>query len=395
MAKKEKIEKITETEAQKEVEKFLGGGVIFFDGDQNVDTEAIAIPTGSPGLDEAIGIGGIPSGRIIQLAGQESSGKTMLALSIIKNYLDLDPENTALFIDAEFTYDKKWAESQGVDTKRVIVMKTNKAKEIFESLIGVTKKNSVTGKISKSFKGILEYVKEGADPRFKKLGVIVLDSIAVLETPLEEAAEIGKANMAPVPRFLSTELKKLTPMLADANVAFIAINQVRVDMGKMFGDPSTSPGGKAFKHACSVMVNMAPIFSAESSILDEYKQKIGQKVRAKIMKNKVGQPFKTTEYSIIFKKGIVNTEEELLDLGVKYGKIIRPNNVSYEINGEKIKGRDNTIEYLKENKEYTKLLAEQIIATYKLGEEPVVVAEIEDDEEVMSIDDLISFDGGE
>ena len=191
--------KITATDAEKEIIKFFGEDTIFFDG--NISTKYEAVSTGSPMLDEAIGIGGIPMGRVTQLAGQESSGKTMLALSCIKSYLDSNPDNTALFIDAEYTYDPEWAKNQGVDISRVMVIKTNDAKAIFEGLIGTTTVNSNTKKVSKKMKGILDHVIEGVDPRFKNLGIIVLDSIAVLNTPLEIAANIGKANMAPIPRF--------------------------------------------------------------------------------------------------------------------------------------------------------------------------------------------------
>ena len=333
--------KLTATEAEKEIASFFGEDTIFFDG--NISTKYDAISTGSPMLDEAIGIGGMPMGRITQLAGQESSGKTMLALSCIKNYLDQNPENTALFIDAEYTYDPEWARSQGVDISRVMVIKTNDAKAIFEGLIGTMKVNSKTKKASKNMKGILDHVIEGRDPRFKNLGIIVLDSIAVLNTPLEVSADIGKANMAPIPRFLSTELKKLTPVVAQANVAFIGINQVRVNLGQMFGDPTTSPGGKALKHACSLMLNMAPVFSADSVIKDEEGSRVGHTVRAKIQKNKVGAPFRQAEYKVEYKKGIVNTEEEVFDLSVKYGLIERPSSQSYLVGGEKIRGRDKAL----------------------------------------------------
>ena len=302
--------KLSMSEAEKEVIKFFGEDTVFFDG--NISTRYEAISTGSPKLDEAIGIGGIPMGRITQFAGQESSGKTMLALSCIKSYLDANPNNTALFVDAEYTYDPEWARSQGVDISRVMVIKTNDAKAIFEGLIGTMKTNSKTKKVSKNMKGILDYVIEGEDPRFKDLGIIVLDSIAVLNTPLEISADIGKANMAPIPRFLSTELKKLTPIVAQANVAFIGINQVRVNLGQMFGDPTTSPGGKALKHACSLMINMAPVFGADSVIKNDDGDKIGHTVRAKIQKNKVGAPYRQAEYKVKYKKGIVNIEEELL-----------------------------------------------------------------------------------
>lgn len=340
--------KISASDAEKEISKFFGEDTIFFDG--NIATRYDSISTGSPALDEAIGIGGIPMGRITQLAGKESSGKTMLALSCIKEFLDKNPENTALFIDAEYTYDPAWAEKQGVDTSRVMVIKTNDAKTIFEGLIGKVKVNSVTKKVSKSMRGILDHVIEGVDPRFKNLGIIVLDSIAVLNTPMEISSDIGKANMAPIPRFLSTELKKLTPVVAQANVAFIGINQVRVNLGQMFGDPSTSPGGKALKHACSLMLNMAPVLTSEAVIKNSDGDKVGHTVRAKIQKNKVGAPFRQAEYRVEYEKGIVDQQIEIFDLAIKYGLITRPNNQNYVIAGEKIRGRDAALKYFAEDK---------------------------------------------
>lgn len=333
--------KIDMSDAEKELLKFFGTDTVFLDGDVKVCSYDY-IRTGSPSLDRAIGIGGIPRGRITQLAGKESSGKTMLALSCIKNYLDENPGNTALFIDAEFTYDPEWASSLGVDVSRVMVIKTNDAKKIFEGLIGIrTIKN---GKTSVKMKGILDHVIDGENDKFKNLGIIVLDSIAVLNTPIEAGADIGKANMAPIPRFLSTELKKLTPIVAQANVAFIGINQVRVNLGQMFGDPTSSPGGKALKHACSLMINMAPITGADSVILDNSGDRVGHMVRAKIGKNKVGSPFKKAEYSIEYLKGPVNTENEILSLGVELGIIERPNNRTYIINNEKYTSKDLALE---------------------------------------------------
>jgi recombination protein RecA len=356
--------RISESEAEREIKKFFGEDSVFFDGNIDAIGKYEAISTGSPSLDEAIGIGGIPRGRITQLAGKESSGKTMLSLSCIKSYLDDNPNNTALFIDAEYTYDPEWATSQGVDTSRVMVIKTNDAKQIFEGLLGTVKVNSVTKKLSKKMKGILDYVEEGTDPRFKDLGIIVLDSIAVLNTPLELAADIGKANMAPIPRFLSTELKKLTPQVAKANVAFIGINQVRVNLGQHFGDPATSPGGKALKHACSLMINMAPMFGADNIIKDKNDSRIGHRVRAKVEKNKVGKPFQKAEYFVEYLKGVVNTEEEVFNLALKYDLIERPNSQNYIIDGEKIRGRDTALEAFAKNKAYMNLIEEKIRDTY-------------------------------
>ena len=373
--------KITATEAEREIVKFFGEDTIFFDG--NISTKYEAVSTGSPKLDEAIGIGGIPMGRITQLAGQESSGKTMLALSCIKSYLDANPDNTALFIDAEYTYDPEWAKSQGVDISRVMVIKTNDAKAIFEGLIGTTSVNANTKKVSKKMKGILDHVIEGTDSRFKNLGIIVLDSIAVLNTPLEIAANIGKANMAPIPRFLSTELKKLTPVVAKANVAFIGINQVRVNIGQMFGDPTTSPGGKALKHACSLMINMAPVFGADSVIKDSAGSRIGHTVRAKIQKNKVGAPFRQAEYKVEYVKGIVNIEGEVFDLAVKYGLIERPSNQSYLVNGEKIRGRDNAVSSFSEDTDLVEDYNNTVRDIY-LGNEESIAAKGKEPEDAVN-----------
>ena len=345
--------KLSMSDAQKEILKFFGEDSIFFDGNIQTFNVENAIPTGSVGLDEAIGIGGIPRGRIIQLAGKESSGKTMLSLSCIKNYLDQNPENTAMFIDAEYTYDPEWASKLGVDVSRVMVLKTNDAAKIFDGLIGIP--GAKPGK--KKMKGILDHIAEGSDPKFKNMGIIVLDSIAVLSTPTEVGSVAGKHNIASVARFLSNELKKLTPEVAKANVAFVGINQVRVNVGQMFGDPTSSPGGKALKHACSLMVNMAPISGADSYVVNEDGDRVGHKVRAKIGKNKVGSPFGKAEYTIQYLTGIVNQSEELLDLSVKYSIITRPNNQSYEYMGESVRGRANMINKINESEDlYTEIL---------------------------------------
>jgi recombination protein RecA len=332
--------RISESEAQKEMAKHFGADSFFISGDDVIMSKTMHIRTGSPSLDEALGIGGIPRGRIVQLAGKESSGKTMLALSCIKNYLNENPENTAMFIDAEFTYDPDWATSLGVDTSRVMVVKSNEAKKIFDGLIGVPNPNSKVGK--KKMRGVLDFVKEGTDPKFSKLGIIVLDSVAVLSTPQEEDSEAGKMNVASLARFLTVELKKLTPVLADTNVTFIGINQLRENIGVMYGPTTSSPGGRALKHACSVMIEMSPI--GGSAVEDSEGVRIGHKVRASVAKNKVGKPFGKAEYSIEYVKGMVGVEEELLDMGIRHGIVGRPNNVMYEISGESFRGRSAAVE---------------------------------------------------
>ena len=166
---------------------------------------------------------------------------------------------------------------------------------------------------------------------------------------------------------MSTELKKLTPVVAQANVAFIGINQVRVNLGQMFGDPSTSPGGKALKHACSLMLNMAPVFSSDSVIKSESGEKIGHTVRAKIQKNKVGAPFRQAEYKVEYEKGIVEQGCEIFDLAIKYNLIDRPNNQSYIVDGEKIRGRDAAVTVLCSNNSLLQEYDEKIREMYLSG----------------------------
>lgn len=225
------------SEGEKDLLSLFGEDTLYLDGDIGTVGAYEIIRTGSPSLDYALGIGGMPRGRIIQLAGKESSGKTLLSMLCMKSWLNENPDNTVMFIDAEYTYDANWARSLGVDTSRVIVAKTNDAKKIFEGLLGKMTVNKTTGKASKSVKGVLDLVKEGVDPRFKNLGLVVLDSVAAMNTPMEADAAVAKQHMAPMPRFLSTELKKLTPAIADANVTMIFINQVRTDPGVMYGNP--------------------------------------------------------------------------------------------------------------------------------------------------------------
>ena len=365
--------KMSQSEAEKEMAKFFGEDSIFFSGDKIIMNKVEHIKTGSPMLDECLGIGGIPRGRIIQLAGKESSGKTMLALSCIKNYLNQNPENTAMFIDAEFTYDPEWAESLGVDTSRVMVIKTNEAKKIFDGLIGIPNPNSKVGK--KKMKGILDFVKEGEDPKFKNLGIIILDSVAVLSTPQEEDSEAGKMNVASLARFLTVELKKLTPVLAESNVTFIGINQLRENIGVMYGPNTSSPGGRALKHACSVMIEMAPI--GGSAFEDENGTRVGHKVRASVRKNKVGKPFGKAEYSIKYTEGMINTEEELVELGIKYNIIERPNNVTYVIGEENFRGRAKVAEHVKEFSSNM----EETIRKHYLDKDKVALIEDDDNEE--------------
>jgi len=300
------------------------------------------ITSGSIALDDILGVWGLPKGRIIQYAGKESSGKTLMSLMAIKEWQMLDPDNWAVFIDAEYTYNKAWAEKLGVDNDRVFLIKENDGVKIFTALCGVPHKE--LGK-EKAKPGILDM--EAEEP--SGLGIIVLDSVAAMQAPVESTKTVGNTNMAPMGRFLPDALKRLTPLLSKTGVAFIAINQVRVDLGKMFGDPTSTPGGKAWKHYCSVMLHFTSSESKESWFLDDNGTKYGHIVGARVDKNKVACPNSKCNFDVKYESGISNRHKEVFDIGVKYGVIQRPNNVSYLYEDYKWKGKEACIKAILEN----------------------------------------------
>lgn len=308
--------------------------------------------TGSYVLDEAIGIWGLPSGRIVQYAGKESTGKTMMSLIAIKEWQMLDPENWAIFIDAEGTFDLSWVQSLGIDIDRLFLIATNDGIDIWTQLCGVPNKEFNK---PKSKPGILDLERE--EP--SGLGLIILDSIASIKTPIEMTRQIGNVNIAPMGRFLPDALRRLIPLLSQTGVTFIAINQVRVDMSIMFGDPETTPGGKAWKHACTIMVNFARSISKKTHFIDEDTgRRIGHIASARIDKNKVSFPGCSCNFDIKYIEGIVNRHKEIGELAIMYGIVERPNNRTYIYGDNKWTSRDNFFEALEDENLNIKLLAE-------------------------------------
>lgn len=328
----------------------------FFREDSEFVADVKTIASGSPSLDDALGVGGLPCGRIIQYAGKESSGKTLMSLMAIREWQKLNPKNWAFFIDAEYTLDLSWAQQLGVDTssKRLIIYKENGGAKIFSRLCGIPNKEPEKPKTKP---GLLDIVKAQGGSENSGLGIIVLDSIAAIAPPMEMSSAPGKPNIALLGRFLPPELRKLTPLLAETGVMFIAINQVRTDPGKMWGDPTTTPGGSALKHYHSAMVHFIPLGSADSKIIENGVQ-VGHRVKARMDKNKVAPPFKSGEFDIRYTEGLTNKHIEAADLAIKYGVINRPNNVMYEYGDQKIKGKNNFYNYVLENEFTEKLIQE-------------------------------------
>jgi len=278
----------------------------------NVD----AIPTGSIGLDDALGIGGIPKGRIVEIYGPESSGKTTLALHIIAEAQKND--GICAFVDAEHAMDPDYSKKIGVNTDDLLISQPDtgeQALEITESLV-----------------------------RSGKISVIVIDSVAALTPKDEIEGDMGAYHVGKQARLMSQALRKLTALVAKTGTVVIFINQIRMQIGVMFGNPETTPGGRALKFYTSVRLDIRRIAQIKKG-----EEIMGGRIRVKVVKNKVASPFKMTEFDLMYNEGI-SREGEMLALGEKY-EIISKAGAFYSYGEEKLgRGYDAARTYLKENK---------------------------------------------
>ena len=314
--------KKTEPEAKKDalatalaqIEKQFGKGAVMKLGD-NASMQVDAISTGSLGLDLALGVGGVPRGRIIEVYGPESSGKTTLALHILAEAQKQGGE--VAFIDVEHALDPTYAEALGVDINNLLVSQPDtgeQAMEICEAL-----------------------VRSGA------IDAIVVDSVAAMVPRAEIEGEMGDSHVGLQARLMSQALRKLTSTVSRSNTLIIFINQIRMKIGVMFGNPETTTGGNALKFYASVRIDIRRI----GSIKDK-EDVIGSQTRVKIVKNKVAPPFKIVDFDIMYGEGISKTGE-LIDLGVKAG-IVEKAGAWFSYKGEKLgQGRENAKLFLKEN----------------------------------------------
>ncbi len=312
-------------EAVKDIRTKFGEGSIMRLGEVrrvNVD----AIPTGSLSLDMALGIGGVPKGRIIELFGPESSGKTTLALHIVAEAQKR--KGLAAFVDAEHALDPEYAKRIGVDVNNLLISQPDtgeQALEIVETL-----------------------VKSGA------VDVIVVDSVAALTPRAEIEGEMGSQHIGLQARLMSQALRKLTALSARMGTTIIFINQIRMQVGIMFGNPEVTPGGKALKFFSSVRIEIRRIAQIKKG--DDI---VGNRVRAKVVKNKVAAPFKTAEFDIMYNEGIARYSD-LINAALKYD-IVKKVGSWYSYGEEKIgQGMDTARQFLKENDPIAKAIAERV-----------------------------------
>ncbi|VUD51868.1 Protein RecA [Thalassocella blandensis] len=310
-----------------QIDRQFGKGTVMRLGDQ--EKRAIpSISTGSLGLDVALGIGGLPRGRIIEIFGPESSGKTTLTLQVIAEAQKKG--GTCAFIDAEHALDPIYAEKLGVNVEELIISQPD------------------TGEQALEVADML--VRSGA------IDVIVVDSVAALTPKAEIEGEMGDHHVGLQARLMSQALRKITGNIKNANCMAIFINQIRMKIGVMFGNPETTTGGNALKFYSSVRLDIRRIGSVKEG--DEV---TGSETRVKVVKNKVAPPFKQTEFQILYGQGI-NRLGEIVDYGVKLGLIDKAG-AWYSYNGDKIgQGKANAMQYLRDNSEIAEFLEQKIKA---------------------------------
>ena len=298
-----------------QIEKQFGKGTIMRLGEGEVIDDIEVVSTGSLGLDAALGVGGLPRGRVVEIYGPESSGKTTLTLQVIAEMQKVG--GTCAFIDAEHALDTAYAQKLGVNLQELLISQPD------------------TGELA------LEIV--DALVRSASVDVVVIDSVAALTPRAEIEGEMGDSLPGLQARLMSQALRKLTGVIKKTNTMVIFINQIRMKIGVMFGSPETTTGGNALKFYASVRLDIRRIGSIKKG-----EEVIGNETKVKVVKNKVAPPFKTAEFDILYGEGI-SREGEIIDMGVE-AKVLEKSGSWYAYNGEKIgQGKDNSREFLREN----------------------------------------------
>ncbi|MEE8513722.1 MAG: recombinase RecA [Gammaproteobacteria bacterium] len=309
-----------------QIEKHFGKGSVMRMSDAGIVRDVKTIPTGSLGLDIALGVGGVPRGRVVEIYGPEASGKTTLALHVVAEAQKLG--GTAAFIDAEHAMDPKYTEKLGVNVEDLLVSQPDTGEQALE----------ITDML----------VRSGA------VDVLVIDSVAALTPKAEIEGEMGDSHVGLQARLMSQALRKLAANINRSNTLVMFINQIRIKIGVMFGNPETTSGGNALKFYASVRLDIRRIGAIKRA--DEV---IGNETRVKVVKNKVAPPFKEAHFDILYGEGI-SREGEIIDLGVKHG-LIEKTGAWYSYQGERIgQGKDNVRNFLKERPDTVRNIESEI-----------------------------------
>ena len=316
-----------------QIEKQFGKGSIMLLGDNKIYDEIDAISTGSLNLDIALGLGGLPKGRVVEIFGPEGSGKTTVCLSTIANCQKAG--GTAAFIDAEHAMDPIYARKIGVDIDSLLVSQPDTGEQALE----------ITEML----------VRSGA------VDILVIDSVAALVPRAEIEGEMGDTHVGLQARLMSQALRKLTGAISKTNTLVMFTNQIRMKIGVMFGNPETTSGGNALKFYASVRMDIRRI-----GAITQGEEVVGNQVRVKVVKNKVAAPFKKAEFDILYGEGI-SKEGDLIDLGVNAG-IMQKSGAWYSFGDERLgQGRENVRVFLKENTDLYKKIKDLVFAHYGIG----------------------------
>ena len=333
MAKEDKLKALDAALGQ--IEKQFGKGSVMKLGDSGKNMNVQTVPTGSLSLDIALGLGGVPRGRIIEIYGPESSGKTTVALHMVAEVQKRG--GIAGFVDAEHALDPAYAKNIGVDIDELYISQPDNGEQALE--------------ITETM------VRSGA------MDIIIVDSVAALVPKAEIEGDMGDSHMGLQARLMSQALRKLTGVVSKSNCIVIFINQLREKIGVMFGNPETTTGGRALKFYASVRMDVR-----RTETIKQGGEVIGNRTRVKVVKNKVAPPFKEAEFDIMFGKGI-SKESDILDLAVNLG-IIQKSGAWLAYNDGKIgQGRENAKIFLRENPEIAEEIERQVRAHYGLGED--------------------------
>jgi recombination protein RecA len=325
--------------ALSQIEKQFGKGSIMRLGDHAASQDIQVVSTGSLGLDIALGVGGLPRGRVVEIYGPESSGKTTLTLQVIAEMQKLG--GTAAFIDAEHALDPQYAQKLGVKVADLLISQPDTGEQALEIADMLVRSGSVD--------------------------IVVIDSVAALTPKAEIEGEMGDSHMGLQARLMSQALRKLTANIKRTNTLVIFINQIRMKIGVMFGNPETTTGGNALKFYASVRLDIR-----RTGAIKKGEEVIGSETRVKVVKNKVAPPFKQAEFDILYGEGI-SREGEIIDMGVDH-KFVEKSGAWYSYKGEKIgQGKDNAREFLREHKDIASEIEAKVREAVGVSGLPTVV----------------------